>query len=251
MKKTLATVLKLILIAICFHLIFRKLNIADVEGRLRGATFHLVLLAFLTILSEPLVMAAKWNILLKQKGIKAGYFAIVRILFSSNFLGVTMPSVGMDVIRIYMVKQRNHDFVHATGTLVADRLMAVGVLAMMSLLATPVVWGMVSVPTHVAVGILSVSLLILAGLALAISPVAGNVIKWLSASLGRLAGDNSQHARPWLSIARTALHKGAVFMEQVHISIRSLFAARGRGLLIVFLLNIAVQMLRVTQVHLL
>ena len=244
MKKVLKNILKLAVVALCFGIIASKINIRDIVDRLAGASLPLVGAAWLTILIEPVVMAFKWNILLREKGINLGVLRLIRIIFASNFLSVTLPtSLGADALRLLMVKGAQQSLTHAAGALMADRIL--GSLAIVTLsLAGVVLVGRQTLDVRSLISILTVAVLVLVMAGVLISRLPVRWVPRLRGWAARRAGDQPPS---------TALHwllKAVAKAEAIHDSLRSFGDHRAR-LAQVFLLNFSAQGLRVLQIGLL
>ncbi|MCX6997200.1 MAG: lysylphosphatidylglycerol synthase transmembrane domain-containing protein [Kiritimatiellaeota bacterium] len=244
MKKALINILKLAVIALCFGLIASKINLRDIGNQLAGVSLPLVGVAGLTILLEPVVMAFKWNILLREKGINLGVRRLIRIIFSSNFLSVTLPtSLGADALRLLMVKGAQQSLAHAAGALMADRLLGALAIVTLSLVGVVLV-GRQTLDPRSLLSILTVALLVLAIAGVLISRLPVRWVPRLRRWAVRRAGDRPPAAGlPWLL-------KAVDQAEAMHESLRSFGAHRAR-LAQVFLLNFSAQGLRVLQIGLL
>ena len=250
MKTLLSVALKLGFIALCFTVILKKVPLRDVGATLATASLPLIALALATVLMEPLVMAYKWRLLLKTKGIVIGFRALSRIIFKSNFLGSAIPSgMGADALRILMLKGRQHSVTHSTGSLIADRVMAAVSLVVLSLTGLLFVWP--DFPDHhTLMPVIAIALLTLALTGLLLSRMPVLLIPWVQ---NRLIPWLERHA--WLQArgiqaALRWITRAAGKAEDIHASLRS-FAGMPATLTRVFLLNVGIQALRTVQIHLL
>ncbi len=238
MKRRLINLGKLVFIAACFAVIFSKIHPRELAEHFRGVAPGWVLAAWLTVLAEPVLVAVKWNLLLREKGINLGLLRIVRIVFTSNFLCVVVPvSVGADALRLMMVKGAQQSLTHATGSLVADRIM--GSLAIMLLSLIGVAWaGPAVLGTQALWSILVIAAIVVTIIMVLLSPLP---VLWVPPLRRWCAGRGRVVER---------LGKLAGMAVEVH---DSLLAYRANpGLLTrVFALNLLAQMLRVLQIVLL
>lgn len=238
MKRRLINLGKLVFIATCFAVIFSKIHPSELAEHFRGVAPGWVLAAWLTVLAEPVLVAVKWNLLLREKGINLGLWRIVRIVFTSNFLCVVVPvSVGADALRLMMVKGAQQSLTHAAGSLVADRIM--GALAIMLLSLVGVAWaGPAILGAQALWSIVVIAAIVLTVVAVLLSPLP---VFWVPLLQRRLEG------RGRLATRIAALAGKAV---EIHDSLTSF--RKNPGLLIrVFSLNLLAQMLRVLQIALL
>jgi|GEM_PF-1377577 len=241
MKRTLINLIKLAVVALCFGLIARKIQLHEIATNLAGVSLSLVGAAGLTILLEPLLMAVKWNILLREKGINLGVARLLRIIFSSNFLSVTLPtSLGADALRLLMVKGEQQSLTHAAGSLMADRLLGALAIVTLSLVGVGLV-GRRTLDFRSLISILTVALLVLAIAGVLISRLPVRWVPRLRRWAARRAGGRPPPtALQWLL-------KAVDQAEAIHNSLRSFGDHRAR-LAQVFLLNFSAQGLRVLQI---
>lgn len=230
--------LKLAFIVACFAVIFSKIHPRELQAHFAGVAPGWVLAAWLTVLAEPLLVAVKWNLLLREKGINLGLLRIARIVFTSNFLCVVVPvSVGADALRLMMVKGAQQSFTHAAGSLVADRIM--GALSIMLLSLIGVAWaGPTLLGPQALWSILAIAALVLVLIGVLLSPLP---VFWVPPLKRWLAGRGKLAAR------LVALAEHAV---AIHDSLRS-FRSSPALLFRVFALNMLAQVLRVVQITLL
>jgi uncharacterized protein (TIRG00374 family) len=190
------------------------------------------------VLAEPVLVAVKWNLLLREKGINLRLHRLVRIVFTSNFLSVAVPvSFSADALRLMLVRGERQSLTHATGALVADRML--GTLAIIVLSLIGVVWAgpaLLGGQTLVAIlGIAASLLTIIGGL---VSPLP---VFWVPRLQRRLAGRGRLAARIMAIAARGVA---------IHDSLTS-FRHHPARLVKVFALNLLAQILRVLQIVLL
>lgn len=235
MKRWQKNLLKLAFIVACFAAIFSKIHPSELQEHFRHVAPAWVLAAWLTVLAEPVLVAVKWNLLLREKGINLGLWRVVRIVFTSNFLCVAVPvSVGADALRLMMVKGAQQSLTHAAGSLVADRIL--GALSIMLLSLVGVVWvGPALLGAQTLWTILIIAASVLALLAVLLSPLP---IFWVPLLKRRVAGRGKFAAR------LVALAERAV---AVHDSLTS-FRHHPAQLAQVFSLNMLAQVLRVFQI---
>jgi uncharacterized protein (TIRG00374 family) len=238
MKRWLINLLKLAFIALCFVIIFSKIHPHDLVEHFKQLNPGWVLAAWLTVLAEPVLVAVKWNLLLREKGINLRLRRLVRIVFTSNFLSVALPiSFSADALRLMLVRGEQQNFTHAAGSLVADRIL--GTLAIIVLSLIGVVWAgpaLLGGETLIAILIIAASLLTIIGVLLSPLPVfwVPPLQRWL-AGRGRLAAQ-------LIALAERAV--------AIHDSLTS-FRHHPAKLVKVFALNLLAQILRVLQIVLL
>ncbi len=227
MKRPLLVLLKIAVIAVCFRVILTRVNLHDVAERLAGASVPLMLASLVTVLLEPVVLAAKWNLLLRKKQINIPIARLVRIVFTSNFLSLLVPvSVGADALRILMLKGEQQSGTHSAGSLVADRVLGIIALVGTAAVGTALTWS--SLPDRrVLVSVAIVAALVLAMVVVLVSPLPGLFLRLVR----RRLRDGSLPARI------------AGRVEEVHDSLVS-FRSMPGTLAPVLLLNVVIQILR-------
>ena len=238
MKRWQKNLLKLAFIVACFAVIFSKIHPSELKQHFADVAPGWVLAAWLTVLAEPMLVAVKWNLLLREKGINLGLLRIARIVFTSNFLCVAVPvSVGADALRLMMVTGAQQSFTHAAGALVADRIL--GALAIMVLSLIGVAWaGLALLGAQTLWSILILAALVLTLIGVLLSPLP---VFWVPLLKRRLDGRGKFAAR-LVAIAERAV--------AVHDSLTS-FRHHPVQLVRVFSLNLLAQVLRVLQIVLL
>ena len=239
-KKALTAILKLCVIAVCLSVLLRKLDLAQIRHNLAHVHWLYLLPALVMILFEPVVMAFKWNLLLRHKGIRAGLPNVIRLLFMSNFISIIFPTaLGADALRVYFLKRQKHSLAHATASLLADRMIALAALSLLSLVGIAAAWPLVS-DRHVIWIVVTTGVVGLAAIGAVVSDTAFHLGQRIRR---RLDAAGSAPSGPMRQIQRIA---GVV--EEVHASTRS-YAAAPRLLAGVFLLTVGVQVLRTFQIH--
>jgi uncharacterized protein (TIRG00374 family) len=93
-------------------------DIALIAGALALAVFNRVF------------MALKWNLLLRVRGLRIGWWEAIRSYYVSTFVGLFLPpTVGSDVARTLMVERGNVSRAEIAASIVVERL--VGLLALL------------------------------------------------------------------------------------------------------------------------
>ncbi|TAN36894.1 MAG: flippase-like domain-containing protein [Verrucomicrobia bacterium] len=238
MKRWLINLLKLAFITLCFSIIFSKIHPRDLALHFKQLAPGWVLAAWLTVLAEPVLVAVKWNLLLREKGINLRLRRLVRIVFTSNFLSVALPvSFGADALRLMMLKGAQQSFTHAAGSLVADRIL--GALAIMVLSLIGVAWAGPALLDHRTMwSILLIAAMLLIAIGVLLSPLP---VFWVPPLQRRLAGRGRLAARI-ITLAERIV--------AIHDSLTS-FRHHPAKLAKVFALNLLAQILRVVQIVLL
>jgi uncharacterized protein (TIRG00374 family) len=103
-----------------------------------------LLLSATLVGASGLISAAKWNVLLKVKGIPFSFRHLLHVIWVSNFFGDFLPaSVGCDALRIAAITRGTSRTPQAASTVLVDRLLgvlALGVMASLGGLWAAVRW---------------------------------------------------------------------------------------------------------------
>ncbi len=101
-------------------------EIADIVSR---CDFTYVLLAYFIAICDRVLMAYKWNILLKAKGIRIPLINITGTYLISTFLGLFLPAtIGGDALRAYAVSKEGHSATNVISSIIIER--ALGFIAL-------------------------------------------------------------------------------------------------------------------------
>lgn len=82
----------------------------DLPGVIRSlkAPEYLIVALVVPLIVNPLISNNRWSIFLQRQGINEPLGSLVRMYFSSVFLGALLPSsTGFDAIRMYMIEKRH------------------------------------------------------------------------------------------------------------------------------------------------
>lgn len=109
MPKTIKTILKLTLTLAIFYFLFRKFNIKISVIFEHVEWFpYIILGALIRLVVIPVITINRWKMFLKVSGIEEKFFSLLKISFTSSFLGVILPSSqGSDVMRMYLIEKRH------------------------------------------------------------------------------------------------------------------------------------------------
>ncbi len=125
MKRLIQLIITVTLIAF----ILFKIDFTVVWESLASANYAYLFAAFLLVIVNRCLMGYKWNLLLQAVGINLPHFESIKIYFISNFLGLfLLPTVGMDSIRAFMVKKRNHSLVDTLSSIFVERLLGLMII---------------------------------------------------------------------------------------------------------------------------
>jgi uncharacterized protein (TIRG00374 family) len=118
-------------------LLFWKVGLDAVLRTLIGARPEFVLAASLVFAADRVLMAYKWNILLRAKGILISLMEALRLYTIGNLIGMLTPGfIGLDVYRVAALSslRRTHD---VAATAILERLVGFAALGLIVLAALP------------------------------------------------------------------------------------------------------------------
>jgi hypothetical protein len=86
--------------------------------------YEYALIAFGIITINRFIMGYKWRMLLKIKNINISLFAITKIYYIGNFLGLFLPpTVGTDVVRAYYISKDGSSKADIISSIIMERLL--------------------------------------------------------------------------------------------------------------------------------
>ena len=122
---------------------------------LLNANLFFLGLALLITTVNRILMAVKWNILLRAQGIHLSWYEVTRIYYTSTFLGVFLPpTIGLDSVKTYYVSTKAGNSVSKVlSSIVIER-----VLGMLTLMIFGIIGGVIFLRlyTHIDFEIMNV-----------------------------------------------------------------------------------------------
>jgi hypothetical protein len=105
------------------------IDFGDQRGTLARADVRFLFLAFFWAMCDRVLMAYKWNNLLRAKSIHIPLLNITGTYLTSTFLGVFLPAtVGGDAIRAYAVSKEGHRAGDVISSIILERLLGTAAL---------------------------------------------------------------------------------------------------------------------------
>lgn len=243
-RKILSPAAKIALILICFGVIFRSVNIADVAESVRDISLALLFAAFLCLLADTFILAIRCVYLLQAKGIRISYPSMLRIVFVSNFFSLAIPSsIGADALRIMLLKRESYCVTHSTSMVVMDKVLSVLAMLVFSLAGMLVVWNAIP-DQRVLLFLIVVIAVTLLGILASFSKIPKSFLRWLSERLQPLKnGPRGRRIKVF-----GVLEKLLVLLSGIHDSFVD-FLKQPRTLVTVFGWNAVNQVFRILMVH--
>lgn len=100
--------------------------------------FWIFLSIFIRVVINPILSCSRWKIFLSYAGVSEQLFPLIKISFISLFYGIIMPSsVGVDVIKIFIIEKKHPSIIGTTGsTVIAEMLLGFFLLSIMGTIGT-------------------------------------------------------------------------------------------------------------------
>jgi glycosyltransferase 2 family protein len=130
-KRVIQLVISIILLTILIYWIDFGAFISAVGN----ANYLYICLAIVLVAINRCVMAYKWNMLLKLKGISISFVEATRIYYISNFLGMYLPpTIGGDLVRAYYIRKKKYQMSDILASIVVERIFGFLVLLLFAVL---------------------------------------------------------------------------------------------------------------------
>lgn len=168
--------------------LFYTANIRSISDRVTDLNLKYIVLAYALGVIDRILMAYKWNILLRAKEIWISLKDITITYLSASFLGLFMPAtVGADAIRAYAVAKEDYSTSDVVSSIFMERLL--GMIALMMFVLGSVVLSFFVLSQEFVSSIQNVFWVVLAG----------------TVALGGLL---------WISMNKVLLHRVADFFQR-------------------------------------
>ncbi|MBV7338373.1 flippase-like domain-containing protein [Chloroflexi bacterium TSY] len=114
-----------------FTFLFYTVDLSEVVAVTTKADLRLVILACGLGIVDRILMAYKWNVLLRVRGIWLSLTTIIEIYWASTFFGLFLPAtIGGDAFRAYAVSKRGYVLGEIVSSIILERVF--GLIALMS-----------------------------------------------------------------------------------------------------------------------
>lgn len=128
--KRLSTWIRLLIGGGLIAFLFYTVDMGEMRQVIVNSDPRWVLLAYVIGIGDRIIMAYKWNILLRAKNIRIPLVNTTITYLTSTFFGLFLPStVGGDAFRILFVTRDGHDGSDVTSSVVIERI--IGMIALM------------------------------------------------------------------------------------------------------------------------
>lgn len=121
--------IRLLLSASLIAFLFYSVDFQDILTTLKQSRPVYLLAAFIIALGDRILMAYKWNILLREKAIRLSLPSVTGTYVITTFLGLFLPAtVGGDALRVYAVAKGGHKASDIVSSIIVER--ALGFIAL-------------------------------------------------------------------------------------------------------------------------
>lgn len=136
-KKRLLQLFRIVVSVILVVWLFQMADSAHLAARLAQMSLFFTILMMLVSNVDRILMAYKWNLLLRAKGIHLSWFDAFSTYYKSSFLGMLiLPTVGADAMRIFETSRKVGHTEDIISSVVIERflgIVALGVVGVLSL----------------------------------------------------------------------------------------------------------------------
>ncbi|MGA7671553.1 MAG: lysylphosphatidylglycerol synthase transmembrane domain-containing protein [Nitrolancea sp.] len=118
-------------------LITRFVDVRTISDMIQSTNPFYIVVVLLFITLDRIVMAAKWNVLLRARGVVIPTRDLIRTYYISNFVGFFLPAtVGVDGMRLWHLSKHRSNLSKIAASIVIERLFG---LIVLSLFAFPAI----------------------------------------------------------------------------------------------------------------
>ncbi len=137
--------IRLILSVSLIAFLFYTVDIQDAFTTLADTNPTYLIVALFIAVGDRILMAYKWNILLKANGIKISLLHVTNTYLITTFLGLFLPAtVGGDALRAYAVAKGGHKTSDVVSSIIVERALgfiALFIFVLVSIVLTVFVFG--------------------------------------------------------------------------------------------------------------
>lgn len=113
-----------ILAGLCY-----SIDLTEVADVIRDANYAFVMLAYLLVTLNRIVMAYKWNLLLRGMRIFVPHWTVIKRYYISTFFGLFLPpTVGADVLRAILINDGKNQLADIASSIVLERAIGFAVI---------------------------------------------------------------------------------------------------------------------------
>lgn len=137
MMKHKATAIKAAISLGVLAYLFWIIDLRETWRLIKQARVDYALLVIVVALFDRLLMAFKWNLLVRPLAVAISFLECIRVYFIGSFLGMFFPtSVGGDIVRLFSTRVEKGEYEKIAASIIVERIVALIALAFFVLLAT-------------------------------------------------------------------------------------------------------------------
>jgi glycosyltransferase 2 family protein len=130
--------LKLLVSLLLLLFLLRYVNFNELAFMGKNLSWPFLTLYFILIFVDRLIMAYKWNILLKAKGVSTAWKDLTVIYFKGTLIGNLLPtSLGGDAVRAYELSKVSKNMVEVVSSIIMERFLGFLSSAAMAVIVSP------------------------------------------------------------------------------------------------------------------
>ncbi len=134
-RKTIISALRIFVSVVLIGWMIWMADEAQLVDRLRGANIGYLLIMALFVNLDRVLMATKWNMLLRSKNIVLSWGAAISAYYRASFFNIFLPTVGSDSYRIVEVSTKTGRSDEIIASVAVERLFGIISTAIVSLIS--------------------------------------------------------------------------------------------------------------------
>ncbi len=154
-------VLRLLLSGGLIFILLNQIELEEVTAVATSGSISFILIAYALGIVDRILMAYKWNILLKAKAIHIPLTNLTITYITTTFLGLFLPAtVGADALRAYAIAKEGHRTTAVVSSIIIERI--IGLIALTTLVLSGIILSIFVLGQHFFVNIWNLFWIILA-----------------------------------------------------------------------------------------
>ena len=130
--------LQILISIILLYIVLNWIDFKSVISSLKNVDYNFLILSFIALTLDRVLMAYKWNILLKIKNIKISLYEATKIYYMSSFVGLVLPStIGSDLIRTHLIVKKKNLTSDVLSSILVERFFGIFALFIYILFSLP------------------------------------------------------------------------------------------------------------------
>ena len=122
--RTLKQYFQIIVSVVLLIIIINWIDINQVIVAFHNVNYWFLVLALIIFTLDRMLMACKWNLLLRVKDIKISVYETIRIYYIANFMGLVLPAtVGTDIVKTHLLVKKNVSAADVIASILLERFL--------------------------------------------------------------------------------------------------------------------------------